>query len=171
MRTIRTVAALSLACVPLLLIAKGPTLKITMKGSELRSPVEISDERILGKFQVWAGAGTTNSGVPGTDGFIVDWEKGLVAEQVSLTLPRYEVTFHVMHQGEQSSRYVVYYAFDPATGKGYVYLPGKGEAYYESNTYLIWRGVEGHWLSASSAWTDVAKSTIERAKVVGQAAK
>src|SRR5437762_3058993 len=32
------------------------------------------------------------------------------------------------------------HACDPATERGYVYLPGKGDKFYESNTFLIFRG-------------------------------
>jgi hypothetical protein len=165
MKAKQAVAIFSLACVPLLLLAKGPTFKITIEGPELSSPVEISDELVLGKFNVWAGAGTT----PQTEGFIVDWGKGPVGgEQAVLTSPRYKVSFHVIHQDRPIS-YVVFYAFDPATGKGYVYLPGKGETYWGSNVYLIWRGVEGKWLNASGAWTDFARPAIERARAEGRA--
>src|SRR5882672_7661190 len=127
-------AAFLFLCVPLLVIAKGPTLKITIKGSDLASPIEITEERILGKFNVWAGAGVMINSTPQAEGFIIAWEKGPVAEP-RVTLLRYEVSFHVMHQGPGS--YVVSYLYDPATGKGYVYLPGKGEKFHESNTFLI----------------------------------
>jgi len=165
MKAVR-VAVFSLVCAPLLVLAKGPTLKITVKGANLPSPVEITDERILEKFAVWGGAGVRINNAPQTEGFIVDWEKGLVAAPQA-TLPRYEISFHVMHQ--RPSDYVVYYACDPATGRGYVYLPGKGEKFYESNTFLIFRGIEGNWLSATRSWTEIAKPLIERAKAEGQA--
>jgi len=141
-------------------MAKGPTLKITIKGPDLTSPVEIKEQRILEKFNVWAGAGV------GTEGFIVDWEKGPVAEPRE-TLRRYEVSFHVMHQGPSS--YVVSFAYDPETGKGYVYLPGTGEKFNQSNTFLIFRNVEGNWFSATKAWTEIAAPLIQRAKADGQA--
>ena len=160
------VALLALVCVPLLLTAKGPTLKITIKGVDLASPVEITDEGVLGQFRVWAGAGVAVNGIPQTEGFIVDWEKGPVSAPA---LPRYEVSFHVTYL-QQPSSYVVLYSFDPATGKGYAYLPGEGERHYDTNTNLITRKVEGsrrlegNWFAATGAWTDTATSAIERAK-------
>ena len=157
-------AVLFLACVPLLVTAKGPTLKITIKGSDLPSPIEITDKEILEKFDVWAGAGVEINGFPQTKGFIVDWEKGPVAEPPT-TLRRYEVSFDVIHQ--QPSTYVVSYAYDPVTRKGYVYLPGKDEDFNASNTFLILRGVEGNWLSATATWTEIARPLIERAKGQG----
>jgi hypothetical protein len=165
----QAIAVFSLAWVPLLLLAKGPTLKFTIEGPDLSSPIEISDELVLEKFQVWAGAGNYSMDVktgvttPLTEGFIVDWGKGAVGKQVILGLPQYKVSFHVIHQDRPTS-YVVFYAFDTATGKGYVYLPGEGEPYWGSNVYLIWRRVEGKWLNASVAWTDFARPVIERAK-------
>ena len=61
------------------------------------------------------------------------------------------------------------HACDPATERGYVYLPGKGDKFYESNTFLIFRGIEGNWLSATGSWTEIARPLIERAKAEGQA--
>jgi len=153
-------AAFLFLCVPLLLVAKGPTLKITIKGSDLPSPVEVTDKAILEKFNVWTGAGVEINGVPQAKGFIVEWEKGPVTEPPT-ALRRYEVSFDVMHQ--RPSSYVVSYAYDPATGKGYVYLPGKGETFNASNTFLIFRGVEGNWFSATETWIDTAKSLIKGA--------
>lgn len=151
-------AAFLFLCVPLLVIAKEPTLKIRIKGPDLASPVEVTDKAILEKFNVCAGAGVEINGIPQPKGLIVDWEKGPVAEPRA-TLRRYEVSFDVMHQ--RPSSYVVSYAYDPATGKGYVYLPAKGENFYASNTFLIFRSVEGNWFFATETWTDIAKSLIE----------
>ncbi|PYT31156.1 MAG: hypothetical protein DMG57_06000 [Acidobacteria bacterium] len=100
-------------CAPVLVMAKGPTLKITIKGSDLASPVEITEKGILEKFNVWIGAGVRINGIREAKGFIVDWEKGPVAEPRT-TLRRSEGSFDVMHQGPSS--YVVSYAYDPVTG-------------------------------------------------------
>lgn len=159
MQAKQAIAVFSLAWVPLLLLAKGPTIKITIEGADLSSPIEINDELALEKFSLWTGTGT----VPQTEGFIVDWEKGPVGKQVILGLPQYKVSFHLIHPDRPTS-YVVFYAFDAAAGKGYVYLPGMGERYYASNVYVVGRGFEGKWLNASGAWTDFAKPAIERAK-------
>jgi hypothetical protein len=165
----------SLVWVPVILLAKGPTLKITIEGAGLSSPIEITDESVLEKFQVWAGAGNyvmdphTRKVTPVTEGFIVDWKKGPVGDkQPMMALPQYKVSFHVIHDRPRS--YVVFYAIDPATGKGYVYLPGEGEPYWASNVFMIGRRVEGNWLNATDAWTHFAKPTIEQAKAKEQAA-
>jgi hypothetical protein len=90
------IAAFFAMCAPLLAIAKGPTRKITIKGSDLASPIEITEKGILEKFNVWTGAGVTINGLSQTKGFIVDWEKGPVTEPQT-TLRRYEVLFDVIH--------------------------------------------------------------------------
>src|SRR5262245_13570450 len=71
------------------LLAKGPTTRITISGSALTSPIEISDVNIIKEFQVWAGPGTQTcvggiaNCVEGTEGFIVDWSSGAVSERPS----------------------------------------------------------------------------------------
>jgi hypothetical protein len=113
---------------------------------------------------VWSGAGTfrrLGGGDPieATDGFIVDWSSGVVADRPK-GLPRYEVAFYT---GPSTGPvYVVYYAPDPSSDRGYVYLPGKGEELYASNTKSILRGhgFEGHWLYATRARQQTAASVI-----------
>ncbi|HUS08503.1 MAG TPA: hypothetical protein VMZ52_19515 [Bryobacteraceae bacterium] len=157
--------ALLFVWAPLLVIAKGPTLKITIKGADLPSPAETTANEILENFKVWTGAGVEVNGIPQDKGFVADWVKGPVAEPPA-SLRRYQVSFDVMHQGPSS--YVIFYAYDSATGKGYIYLPGKGEEFYKSNTFLILRGVDGHWLAATHTWTGAANSLIERARAEGK---
>lgn len=165
----------SLVWVPVVLLAKGPTLKITIEGAGLSSPIEITDESVLEQFQVWAGAGNYSMDVktgvitPLAEGFIVDWKKGPVGEkQAILALPQFKISFHVIH--DRPRDYVVFYALDSATAKGYVYIPGKGEPDWASNVFMIGRGVEGNWLNATDAWTNFARPTIEQAKTKGRAA-
>lgn len=55
---------------------------------------------------------------------------------------------------------MVTYAFDPATGHGYVYLPGAADPDYKLNVSRILRGVEGKWFHAWSAWDEVAGPRI-----------
>jgi hypothetical protein len=148
--------ALSLVCLPLWLAAKGPTLKVTLTGADLPAPAEMTDRRIAERFHVWSGE------PPWTEGFIIAGPlKGPVSAPPE-SLTRYEVSFHVNHQGPRA--YTVFWVFDPATVQGYVYLPGKGEKFYQSNTFLILRGIEGKWFSTTRAWTDAAKQAIEQAK-------
>ena len=64
-------------------------------------------------------------------------------------VPVYEVSF-MTNRGNPST-YVVRYAIDLSTKRGYVYLPGKTDAGYRDNVFLIYRGVEGNWFHA---WSD-----------------
>jgi hypothetical protein len=157
-------ALLATLILPASLSAKGPTLKIIIKGASLTAPIEITDPGIR-DFNVWAGPGVRINGVDQTQGFIVDWPKGAIAERQK-GLPRYEVSFYANHQGERVV-YVVSYEYNPATGLGYVYLPGKADEWYELNTFSIYRGgLEGDWFHAASRWDDFVRPIIARAKTV-----
>ena len=164
----RSKAAAALAfCVvvaPASLGAKGETTQIVISGGNLASPVRIADPVVLSQFQVWSGAGTLRrlgGGAPieATEGFIVDWSSGVVADPPR-GLPQYEVAFCTGPATRPV--YVVYYEPDPSSDRGYVYLPGKGEELYVSNTRSILRGhgFEGHWLHATRAWQEAAASVI-----------
>jgi hypothetical protein len=144
------------------LSAKGPTLKITIKGDALKSPIELTEPGIR-EFEVWAGAGVTVNGVPQQEGFIIDWPKGILAERPD-GIEIYEVWFHVEHQ-QQDSRYVVKYAYEPSQQEGFVYLPARQDEFGRSNTSLIWRkGFEGNWLRSTAKWDEFARPIIESAK-------
>jgi hypothetical protein len=72
--------------------------------SRLRTPTSLVRE-----FQVWTGPGTTvciggrGNCVEGTDGFIVDWSSGAVAQRPSW-LQHYEVSFYVTDARFQANR-------------------------------------------------------------------
>jgi len=142
---------------PVLLSAKGLTTRITVKGPDLSAPVEITDPKILGAFNVWAGAGVRVNNIPQRDGFIIDWASGVVAERPN-GLRRYEVSFYVKYanrplEGQQEQlAYVVLYEPDAGGERGYVYLPGRADEWYGLNTRAIHRGLEGKWFRATNAW-------------------
>jgi hypothetical protein len=145
--------------------AKGTTTKITITSSDLPNPVEISDPEILKHFNVWSGPGTFANGVEGRDGFIVDWASGAVTDRPT-GLRRFELSFYVRYANrpfsEQTDQlaYVVSYGVDPATGQGYVYLPGKSDEPYRLNTKAIYRGHEGHWFRANAAWQSAFRELV-----------
>ena len=148
-----------------LVFAKGATTKITITGAGLQSPVEISDPEVLKNFTVWSGPGTRANGVEGTEGFIVDWASGAVTERPN-GLHKFELSFYVRYAnrpfGEQTDQlaYIVSYAVDPATGEGYVYLPGKADEPYRLNTKAIYRGREGNWFRANAAWQAAFRNVV-----------
>lgn len=76
---------------PASLSAKGRTVKITIKGAGLTTPLEITSSRVE-EFGVWEGPGVQINGVEQTHGFIIDWPKGIVA-QIPPGLQHYEVSF------------------------------------------------------------------------------
>jgi hypothetical protein len=120
--------------------AKGPTVKLTVIGPRLSHPLDITDSHVLMSSQVFAGA------------FL-----GGESTAPDASLPRYKVSFHVelprwMNAGVQV-KYVVLYAKDSKTGRGFVYLPGRGEDGYRLNVGTIMRdGQDGMWHAAASDW-------------------
>jgi hypothetical protein len=40
---------------PARLFAKGVTVKITIQGADLKTPIEITDQNVLANIQVWSG--------------------------------------------------------------------------------------------------------------------
>lgn len=148
-----------------LVFAKGATIKITITGAGLQSPVEISDPEVLKNFNVWSGPGTFANGVEGTEGFIVDWASGAVTGRPN-GLRTFELSFYVRYANRPFSEqpdqlaYIVTYAVDPVTGQGYVYLPGKSDEPYRLNTKAIYRGCEGNWFRANAAWEAAFRNVV-----------
>ena len=146
-------------------LAKGTTTKITITGVGLQSPVEVSDPQVLKNFNVWSGLGTFGNGIEGTEGFIVDWASAAVSDRPN-GLRTFELSFYVRYANrpfsEQTDQlaYVVSYAVDPVTGRGYVYLPGKSDEPYRLNTKAIYRGREGNWFRASAAWQAAFRNVV-----------
>ena len=59
--------------------------------------------------------------------------------------------------------YVMHYAIDPATGEGFLYLPGHGEDGYRLNTNLIIRdGGDGRWHRADPTWAGLLNAYLPR---------
>jgi len=151
--------SLLILSVPTPLLAKGKTVKITIKGADLKRPIEISDPKILENFQVWTGPGTSTAERPS---LIIDWSQGPVTKPPQ-SLRRYQVSFHT--DPNERIVYVVYYAFSPGAEQGYVYLPGESDEWARLNVRSIWRGVEGKWFRAWSAWERVARPLVEKAEL------
>jgi hypothetical protein len=133
--------------------AKGPTTRITITGATLPNPVAITDPEVLRSFNVWSGRGTFSGNAEGSDGFIIDWVSGAIANHpYGLRLRSYELSFYASHEHPDQLVYVVSYVVDPVTGQGYVYLPGKSDTWYSLNTSSLLRGCEGNWFRANAAW-------------------
>ncbi len=146
---------------PAPLEAKGVTARITVTDVRLGTSIHITEPSVLERFNVWAGRGTfvTIAGreTEGTVGFIIDWLAGVVRPP-PVGLPRYEVRFFVRHSNSVTEQlvYIVFYARDPSSGRGFVYLPGESDDPYRLNVKAIHRGrnLEGNWFRASRSWQD-----------------
>jgi len=149
----------------MVVFAKGATTRITITGAQLLNPIEISDPAILKSFNVWSGPGIFMNGREGTEGFIVDWASGVMADHPD-QLRAFKVSFYVRYANrpfnEQTDQlaYIVSYAVDSETGQGYVYLPGKSDESYSLNTRAIYRGREGNWFRANAAWQTAFRNAV-----------
>ena len=153
-----SVSLLSFGAPPL--SAKGETVRIVVEGADLPKPLDITDAKILANFNVWMGPGTSSK--PNSPSFIVDWSQGPVRD-IPKGLQLYRVSFYVNSEKEHLA-YVVFFADDYSTKHGYVYLPGTSEPYYALNVGTVFRGVEGNWFHASTAWETTAEPLITKAK-------
>ena len=164
-------AGVAVALSTTIISAKGATSKITIAGATLVKPIEITETSIVSRFHVWTGPGTTvcrggrGNCVEGTEGFIIEWLSGAVAERPS-GLQHYEVSFYATDNrfpdqpGQEQLAYVVAYEYDPGSSQGYVYLPGGGDQWYPLNSASIYRGREGKWYRANAAWQSVVVPLI-----------
>jgi hypothetical protein len=151
-------AIATLMIVPIQLSARGDTVRITITGGDLTAPIEITDPAVASRFHVWSGPGTSSNEAQGLN---VDWSQGVVEPPKGLQI--YEVSFITTRR--DPGTYVVRYAIDPSTNHGYVYLPGKADAGYRDNVWLIYRSVEGKWFRAWSEWEKLAHPLIAKARI------
>ena len=89
------------------LFAKGQTIRLSVVGPGLSAPIDVTDPPALAN--VWAGR------------FI-----GHPSAEPDVTLARYVVTFIVQPPRDQQPRpmYIVLFALDRESRRGFVYLPG-----------------------------------------------
>jgi hypothetical protein len=153
--------------------AKGEMVLIEIKGGALAAPIKITDPKIE-EFNVWAGPGVTNFDWATGKGFIIDWTSRAIA-QPAAGLQHFELSFYKGCRTpandpnclaeKPSLVYVVSYDYDPSSKRGFVYLPGKGDARYYPNCGTICHGpgVEGQWFLASEAWERFVRPLIASA--------
>jgi hypothetical protein len=130
--------------------AKGPTVKVTIRGGDLQAPIEITDVARLAPFSVWSGPGVAINGAADLSTSFADWKHRAFPYQTQ-DLPHFEVYFYVKLP-EERLVYAVTYAYDSTTGRGFIHVPGGAEPSYPMNVRTIFRGVEGEWFQATSAW-------------------
>ena len=152
---------LGLLCVLMLLVgappaySKGKPDKITIRGGKMARAIEITDRATLNGFDPWSGQ-------------FIDSHKGFVADPPERSFA-FEVFFYMKwpsrhsryDQGDLKLIYAVRYYPGRDGGPGYIYLPGKGEAFYDVNVFTILRdGHDGHWHYASPAWDALMKRAL-----------
>jgi hypothetical protein len=144
MRTSAAIVAVLIAGTAVL-SAKGPTVKLTVSGGGLPSAIEVTTPAALA--HVWS------------DHFI-----GSSAPQPRVELPRYQVAFHVLPNGQRVPKvmYVVTYVQDPDSGEAFVYLPGRGEEHSRLNASTILRSGAGRWHRAVPKWADAVNESLPR---------
>jgi hypothetical protein len=140
-------------------VCEGEIVKVTITGTGLAAPIEITVRKIR-DFSVWSGAGASVNGNEETEGFIIDWSQGVVAE-CPIGLQHYEVAFYAALPDTRLV-YVVAYEYSPSTEQGYIYLLGKADQWYHLNTRTILRRREGNWFRATSAWDNFVGPLVER---------
>jgi hypothetical protein len=135
--------------------AKEDTVRITINGGDLAAPIEIADPAVVKRYNVWAGRGTSSDE---PNGVSIDWTRGIAEPPKGVAV--YEVSFVTTRRNPGT--YVVRYAIDAASHRGYVYLPGKTDPGYWDNVFLIYRKVEGNWFHAWDEWEKLANPMIEK---------
>ena len=151
-------AIATLVMAPVRLSAKGDTVRITITGGDLVTPIELTDQALVSRYHVWSGPGTSSNEAQGLN---VDWSRGVAAPPKGLQT--YEVSFVTTRR--EPSAYVVRYAIDRSTNEGYVYLPGRADPGYRDNVFLIYRGVEGNWFHAWSEWERLVNPLIAKSRI------
>ena len=131
------------------------TVKLVLNGPGLRDNVEVTDRAAIAG-NVYAGNFMT-----------------MRSEEPDLTWPRYRVAFYVFSfERGVTERYAITYARNLATGDGFVYLPGRGEADYRLNIGTILRdgsgspgmqdARDGQWQHAEPAWAAALNAHLPR---------
>jgi hypothetical protein len=148
--------------------AKADAILITVKGSNLAAPIEIMSPKALDKYSFFNGPGVSSSGGGYAPGTIIDWKSGTLAQlparrehyQISVYWPPRTRPQAGCYSEKPCLVYVAFYDYDPLSGRGFVYLPGRGEPWHDLDVNLLYHGVEGHWFRATDSWTAFARALI-----------
>jgi hypothetical protein len=150
--------------------AKAKTQRIEITGPGLSSPLQITAPEIVQSFDIWNGPGVTVNGEPvhldpaRQRGYFIDWPRGMANDR-PIGMQHFTVTFHLdaaRAPPESSSRYVVFYEFEPSATGGYIYLPLRKDIQPHSNAAIIVHGVEGNWFYSSAAWEKLIRAAISQ---------
>ena len=129
--------------------AKGSPDKIVISAGPANS-YELTDKETLKSFDPWSGQ-------------FIDWSRGTVAAPVDVSTSC-KVFFYMKWDGRRSNYdrgdlkmvYTLMYVPGHDSERGYVYLPGRGEEFFQNNIGTIIRdNDDGKWHQASAAWDRV----------------
>lgn len=135
--------------------AKLALTSLLISGGKLSQRIEVSDPELLRSSHPWFGT------------FLPQWNQ---APRERIEGPpagaqRYEISFYAASSPEDAPHivYVVYYAFDAGLHSGFVYLPGRHEQWYGTNTGSILRPrQDGRWNLADRAWCERINAILSR---------
>ena len=154
-RRMLVVLALSVAAgIPLLARGNAVTVRVDIKAAGSTTVVPVTHPDLLDRSHVYAGA------------FL-----GTVTDRaIDPAWPRYVITLLVEPRTPMPALaptgvfkpYVMHYAVDPASGEGFLYLPGHGEDGYRLNTNLIIRDGDGRWHRADPTWAGLLNAYLPR---------
>lgn len=125
---------------------EDPSL-IVIDGPGNSDPIEISDPRVLSAIKPW---------MPDFANRIDD-----TPDPPSSLDEAYQVFVH-SQQGHDEFVYMFYYYPNVTGDHGFVYFPGRGEEYYETNAFLVVWGWEGEWRRALPPVDRALRPVIER---------
>jgi len=128
--------------------AKPPTAKIRITGGQLSTALEVTDLQVLRRFSVWHG--------------YMDLSRRVVTAPTGGRQP-YEVWFYVKFSDDDvRMAYVLHYHPSPSSEPGCIYLPRRGEKWYQLNASTIQMATG--WFYASREWDAFLKPLITAAE-------
>jgi hypothetical protein len=154
-RALIVVALIVAAGMPLVAMGNAVTVRIAIAGVASTNGVAVTDRNLLDRSNVYAGLFL---GPVTTDSIDPAWPRYVITLVVEprTPMPALAPTGVFKH-------YVMHYAIDPATGQGFIYLPGRGEDGYRLNIGLIIRdGDDGRWHRAEPTWAGLLNGYLPR---------
>jgi len=124
-----------------LVYAKGRPEKISIIGTGLTFPLEITKTSILERFDPWDGS------------TFIDRPRGVWGRlaEIPTVVQTYNVFFYIMDDSNKPQLiYSFRYALDSSGTQGYIYIPTEGENWYTMNSGTIAR--PSGWYYANREW-------------------
>ena len=155
---------ISLVGKPCAVVRKGETVKITIQGADLKTPIQITDRKVLANIQGWSGLGTSSAEAgfnPKAPGFIVDWSQGLTDEPPNYHAMRFRSTLTCPANGSYT---LCHMPLTPQRGTVTCTCPAGATRTITSmwvRFFAVEGNVEGNWFHSWTQCDGVAKHLIE----------